>query len=107
MLFRRVEGAFSSICLSARPSVRLLVCLSVCLPALSLYRIAGQAPNGKELHEECVRKMRDLYYYDCLRANKASDFTSRPLLPTVPVPSAPPTTASTACPAVLSPLRRR
>ena len=39
--------------------------------------------------------MRDLYYYDCLRANKVSDFTSRPLLPTVPVPSAPPTTAST------------
>ena len=31
-----------------------------------------KAPDGKELHEECVRKIDDLHKFDCLRANKAT-----------------------------------
>lgn len=29
------------------------------------------APTKEELHLECIRKMEDLHYYDCCRANKA------------------------------------
>ena len=39
---------------------------------LAGYLYFHKAPNGKELHEECVRKVGDLHRYDCLRANKAS-----------------------------------
>ena len=39
---------------------------------LAGYLYFHKAPDGKELHEECVRKVRDLHMYDCLRANKAS-----------------------------------
>ena len=31
-----------------------------------------KAPDGTELHEECVRKIDDLHKFDCLRANKAT-----------------------------------
>ncbi|KAJ1491885.1 hypothetical protein T484DRAFT_1664367 [Baffinella frigidus] len=41
-------------------------------PLFLLARKIKEAPNGKELHEECVRKIKDLYFYDCLRANKAT-----------------------------------
>ena len=34
------------------------------------YLYFHKAPNGKELHEETVRKLDSLYKYDCLRANK-------------------------------------
>ena len=40
--------------------------------ALGGYLYFHKAPNGTELHEECVRKIGDLYKYDCLRANKAT-----------------------------------
>ncbi len=30
-----------------------------------------KAPNSKEFHQECVRKLNKLHLYDCLRANKA------------------------------------
>jgi asparagine synthase (glutamine-hydrolysing) len=40
--------------------------------ALGGYLYFHKAPNGTELHEECVRKINDLYMYDCLRANKAT-----------------------------------
>lgn len=40
--------------------------------SLAGYLYFHKAPNGRELHEECVRKMFDLYKYDCLRANKAT-----------------------------------
>merc|ERR1719217_212749 len=36
------------------------------------YLYFHKAPNGKELHEELVRKVADLHRYDCLRANKAT-----------------------------------
>jgi len=36
------------------------------------YLYFHKAPNGVELHEECVRKVGDLHMYDCLRANKAT-----------------------------------
>eukprot|EP00802_Teleaulax_amphioxeia_P000911 Tamp_00912.p1 GENE.Tamp_00912~~Tamp_00912.p1 ORF type:complete len:630 (+),score=163.58 Tamp_00912:330-2219(+) len=36
------------------------------------YLYFHKAPNPKEFHEECVRKIQDLYKYDCLRANKAT-----------------------------------
>eukprot|EP00288_Rhodomonas_lens_P012893 CAMPEP_0177707586 /NCGR_PEP_ID=MMETSP0484_2-20121128/9832_1 /TAXON_ID=354590 /ORGANISM="Rhodomonas lens, Strain RHODO" /LENGTH=635 /DNA_ID=CAMNT_0019219113 /DNA_START=43 /DNA_END=1950 /DNA_ORIENTATION=- len=36
------------------------------------YLYFHKAPNGAELHEECVRKLRMLYLFDCLRANKAT-----------------------------------
>merc|ERR1711988_138164 len=36
------------------------------------YLYFHKAPNGTELHEECVRKVADLHRYDCLRANKAT-----------------------------------
>jgi len=36
------------------------------------YLYFHKAPNGTELHEECVRKVGDLHMYDCLRANKAT-----------------------------------
>jgi len=39
---------------------------------LAGYLYFHKAPNGTELHEECVRKVADLCKYDCLRANKAT-----------------------------------
>jgi asparagine synthase (glutamine-hydrolysing) len=36
------------------------------------YLYFHKAPNGRELHEECVRKVEKLHYYDCLRANKST-----------------------------------
>ncbi len=36
------------------------------------YLYFHKAPNGKELHEETVRKIQKLHLYDCARANKAS-----------------------------------
>ena len=36
------------------------------------YLYFHKAPNGKELHDECVRKVEALYLFDCLRANKAT-----------------------------------
>jgi asparagine synthase (glutamine-hydrolysing) len=36
------------------------------------YLYFHKAPNGKELHDECVRKLDALYFFDCLRANKAT-----------------------------------
>ena len=36
------------------------------------YLYFHKAPNGRELHEETVRKMQKLYLYDCARANKMS-----------------------------------
>ena len=36
------------------------------------YLYFHKAPDGKELHEETVRKLQKLHLYDCLRANKAS-----------------------------------
>ncbi len=38
--------------------------------ALGGYLYFHKAPNGTELHEECVRKINDLYMYDCLHAQK-------------------------------------
>jgi len=40
--------------------------------ALAGYLYFHKAPDGKELHEECVRKIDDLHKFDCLRANKAT-----------------------------------
>ena len=39
---------------------------------LAGYLYFHKAPNGTELHEECVRKVADPHRYDCLRANKAT-----------------------------------
>ena len=39
---------------------------------LAGYLYFHKAPDGTELHEECVRKVLDLHTYDCLRANKAT-----------------------------------
>jgi len=39
---------------------------------LAGYLYFHKAPNGQELHEECVRKVDALYLADCLRANKAT-----------------------------------
>ena len=36
------------------------------------YLYFHKAPSGEELHKECARKVRDLYKYDCLRANKST-----------------------------------
>jgi len=36
------------------------------------YLYFHKAPNGRELHEETVRKIRKLHLYDCARANKTS-----------------------------------
>lgn len=36
------------------------------------YLYFHKAPNSKELHEECVRKVSDLHKFDCLRANKST-----------------------------------
>jgi len=36
------------------------------------YLYFHKAPNPEELHKETVRKVRDLYKYDCLRANKST-----------------------------------
>lgn len=36
------------------------------------YLYFHKAPNGEALHEECVRKVRALHRFDCLRANKAT-----------------------------------
>jgi asparagine synthase (glutamine-hydrolysing) len=35
------------------------------------YLYFHKAPNAREFHEECVRKLGALHQYDCLRANKA------------------------------------
>ena len=35
------------------------------------YLYFHKAPNGRELHDETVRKLQKLHLYDCLRANKA------------------------------------
>ena len=39
--------------------------------ALGGYLYFHKAPNKEEFHKETVRKLGDLHYYDCLRANKA------------------------------------
>jgi asparagine synthase (glutamine-hydrolysing) len=36
------------------------------------YLYFHKAPDGRELHEETVRKLHKLHLYDCLRANKSS-----------------------------------
>ena len=36
------------------------------------YLYFHKAPNKEEFHRETVRKVKDLHYYDCLRANKAT-----------------------------------
>jgi len=36
------------------------------------YLYFHKAPNPEELHKETVRKVKDLYKYDCLRANKST-----------------------------------
>src|ERR1035441_4352488 len=36
------------------------------------YLYFHKAPNGRELHEETVRKLQKLHLYDCARANKTS-----------------------------------
>ena len=36
------------------------------------YLYFHKAPNEVEFHKECVRKVRDLYKYDLLRANKSA-----------------------------------
>jgi asparagine synthase (glutamine-hydrolysing) len=36
------------------------------------YLYFHKAPDGRELHEETVRKLQKLHLYDCARANKAS-----------------------------------
>jgi len=36
------------------------------------YMYFHKAPNAREFHEETVRKMKDLYMFDCLRANKST-----------------------------------
>ncbi len=36
------------------------------------YLYFHKAPNGKELHEELIRKLQKLHLYDCARANKSS-----------------------------------
>ncbi len=36
------------------------------------YLYFHKAPNGRQLHEETVRKIQKLHLYDCARANKAS-----------------------------------
>jgi len=36
------------------------------------YLYFHKAPNAREFHEETVRKMKDLYMFDCLRANKST-----------------------------------
>jgi asparagine synthase (glutamine-hydrolysing) len=35
------------------------------------YLYFHKAPNSKEFHDECVRKLEKLHMYDCLRANKS------------------------------------
>jgi len=35
------------------------------------YLYFHKAPNAKEFHEETIRKLKKLYLYDCLRANKS------------------------------------
>ena len=35
------------------------------------YLYFHKAPNGRELHDETVRKLQKLHLYDCLRANKS------------------------------------
>jgi asparagine synthase (glutamine-hydrolysing) len=36
------------------------------------YLYFHKAPNGKEFHQETIRKVKDLYKYDLLRSNKCS-----------------------------------
>jgi len=40
--------------------------------ALAGYLYFHKAPNREELHAECSRKLFDLHYFDCLRANKST-----------------------------------
>lgn len=35
------------------------------------YLYFHKAPNKVEFHQECIRKIQDLYKYDLLRANKS------------------------------------
>jgi asparagine synthase (glutamine-hydrolysing) len=50
--------------------------------ALAGYLYFHKAPNKVELHKECVSKLQNLHYYDCLRANKAmSAFGVEPRVP--------------------------
>ena len=41
------------------------------------YLYFHKAPNEEEFHKECIRKVRDLYRYDLLRANKATLVNTR------------------------------
>lgn len=36
------------------------------------YLYFGAAPNAKEFHQECVKRVKNLHYADCLRANKST-----------------------------------
>lgn len=36
------------------------------------YLYFHQAPNSREFHRECVKKVRDIHKFDCLRANKST-----------------------------------
>ncbi len=36
------------------------------------YLYFHQAPNDIEFHSECISRVRDLHYFDCLRANKST-----------------------------------
>ena len=36
------------------------------------YLYFHNAPNNKSFHEECCRRVSDLHYFDCLRANKST-----------------------------------
>ena len=50
--------------------------------ALAGYLYFHKAPNGAELQAETVRKLGDLHYFDCLRANKSmSAFGVEPRVP--------------------------
>ena len=50
--------------------------------ALAGYLYFHKAPNGEELQKETVRKLGDLHFFDCLRANKSmSAFGVEPRVP--------------------------
>lgn len=36
------------------------------------YLYFANAPSAKEFHEECVKRVKNLHYADCLRANKST-----------------------------------
>eukprot|EP01029_Cantina_marsupialis_P026687 TRINITY_DN7233_c0_g1_i1.p1 TRINITY_DN7233_c0_g1~~TRINITY_DN7233_c0_g1_i1.p1 ORF type:complete len:577 (+),score=251.19 TRINITY_DN7233_c0_g1_i1:96-1826(+) len=40
--------------------------------AMAGYLYFHKAPDAAELHKECVRKLKDLHLFDCLRANKST-----------------------------------